>query len=302
MPRAFIGTVSVDGAKGATLNTQLERASQLAPGTRFTQAKLTLALDRMHSALAENGFHKSSITQALTPHPDEQLVDIAFQVASGVQTRVGTVQVTGDSGMTIEEFRRHAHLRTGARVDHDTVNRALAGVLKHYQGQERLEAEIKLESGQYAADTNKTNFHFSANQGPQVKVLVEGAKMGPERIKHIIPVFEEGTVDDDLLNEGNRRLRDYYQRLGFFDIKVDHEMQSTSAEKVVILYKVRLGPRRRVERVSVAGNHYFDSATLPRQARRLQPGACLGRHRRIAGCLSKQRLLKGEDHFRDEHP
>ena len=176
MPRAFIGTVSVDGAKGATLNTQLERASQLAPGTRFTQAKLTLALDRMHSALAENGFHKSSITQALTPHPDEQLIDIAFQVASGVQTRVGTVQVTGDSGMTIEEFRRHAHLRTGARVDHDTVNRALAGVLKHYQGQERLEAEIKLESGQYAADTNKTNFHFSANQGPQVKVLVEGAK------------------------------------------------------------------------------------------------------------------------------
>ena len=30
----------------------------------------------------------------------------------------------------------------------------------------------------------------------------------------------------------------------------------------MILYKVRLGPRRRVERVSVAGNHYFDSATL----------------------------------------
>ena len=29
-----------------------------------------------------------------------------------------------------------------------------------------------------------------------------------------------------------------------------------------ILYKVRLGPRRRVERVSVEGNHYFDSATL----------------------------------------
>jgi outer membrane protein assembly factor BamA len=31
---------------------------------------------------------------------------------------------------------------------------------------------------------------------------------------------------------------------------------------VTILYKVRLGTRRRVERVSVAGNHYFDSATL----------------------------------------
>jgi len=35
-----------------------------------------------------------------------------------------------------------------------------------------------------------------------VKVLVEGASMNPERTKKIIPVFEEGTVDDDLLNEG----------------------------------------------------------------------------------------------------
>ena len=59
-----------------------------------------------------------------------------------------------------------------------------------------------------------------------MKVLVEGAKMGPERIKHVIPIFEEGTVDEDLLNEGNRRVRDYYQRLGYFDVKVDHERRS----------------------------------------------------------------------------
>jgi outer membrane protein insertion porin family len=68
-------------------------------------------------------------------------------------------------------------------------------------------------------------------------------------------------VDDDLLNEGNRRLRDYYQRLGYFDVKVDHEQQSTGADQVVISTSA-LGPRRRVESVSVAGNHYFDSATL----------------------------------------
>ena len=261
-PREFIGTVSVDGAKGATMNTQLERASQLAPGTRFTPAKLSQALEQMRRTLGENGFHESSITQTLTPHPEEQLVDVAFRVVSGVQARVGAVQVAGDSGMSADEFRRHTHLRNGAHVDHDTANRALTGVLKHYRSEEHLEAEIKLESEQYAVDTKRTTFGFTASQGPVVKVLVEGASMGAARVKRVIPIFEEGAVDDDLLNEGNRRLRDYYQRLGYFDVKVDHEVQSTSAEKVVILYKVRLGPRRRVERVSVAGNRYCDSATL----------------------------------------
>jgi outer membrane protein assembly complex protein YaeT len=261
-PRTFIGIVSVDGAKGANVNTQLQRACQLDPGTRFTQAKLSLALEQMRSTLALNGFHSPSITQTLTPHPEELLIDIAFHVVSGPQARVGSVQVTGDSGMTTDEFRHAAHLRTGAKVDHDTPNRALTGVLKHYRREDRLEAEIKLESEKVAVGAIQADFRFSATQGPQVKVLVEGAKMGPERIKRVIPIFEEGTVDDDLLNEGDRRVRDYYQRLGYFDVKVDHERKTTSSGQVVIVYKVILGPRRRVEKVSVAGNHYFDSATL----------------------------------------
>jgi hypothetical protein len=36
-----------------------------------------------------------------------------------------------------------------AHVDHDTVNRALDGVLRAYQKQGRLEAEVKLESAAY---------------------------------------------------------------------------------------------------------------------------------------------------------
>ena len=171
-PRAFLGTVSVVGAKGATLNTQLDHASQLTPGTRYTAAKLSQALEQMRRALAENGFNAPTITQTLTPHPEDQLVDIAFQVVSGPQARVGTAQVTGDPGMSVEEFRRHAHLRVGAHVDHDTASRALAGVLKRYQGQERLEAEIKLEAQQYVPATKRDDFRFSANPGPQVKVLV----------------------------------------------------------------------------------------------------------------------------------
>ena len=66
----------------------------------------------------------------------------------------------------------------------------------------------------------------------------------------------------DSLNEGNRRLRNYLQRLGYFDVKVDHAPQAVAAEQVTILYRVHLGPRRRVQSVSVAGNRYFDSATL----------------------------------------
>jgi outer membrane protein insertion porin family len=68
-PRTFIGTVSVDGAVGATMNTQLQRASQLEAGTRLTQAKMLRAVEQMRTALEQNGYFEAAITQAITPHP-----------------------------------------------------------------------------------------------------------------------------------------------------------------------------------------------------------------------------------------
>ncbi|MDR3791874.1 MAG: POTRA domain-containing protein [Terracidiphilus sp.] len=261
-PRMFVGTVGVEGAKGASMNMQLAQASRLTAGTRFTEAGLAEAEEQMRSALAGSGFHEPAITHKLTPHPDEQLVDINFYVASGPQARVGAVEVTGDAGMSADEFRRHAHLRDGTKIDRDTGNKALTSVLHHYQKQERFEAEIKLVSQKYNPATHRSEFSFSANRGPVVRIDVAGASMSPDKLKRVIPVFEEGAVDEDLLNEGSRRLRDYYQRLGYFDAKATHEEQNDNGSQVTIVYHVDLGPRRRVDRVSVAGNKYFDAGTL----------------------------------------
>ena len=133
----------------------------------------------MRTTLAQNGFHEPAITRTLTAHPEEQLVDIAFHVATGPQARVGNVAVTGDPGMSEADFRRHAHLGAGSHVDRETGNRALSGVLKVYQGEQRLEAEIKLESQEYSAQNQTSNFRFSANRGPVVNLRVEGAKHRP---------------------------------------------------------------------------------------------------------------------------
>jgi outer membrane protein assembly complex protein YaeT len=280
-PRSFIGTVGVDGAKGATVNAQLQSASQLISGTRYTATKMARAIEQMRAALAQNGFYSPAITPVLTAHPQDrdpdQLVDIAFHVVSGTQARVGAVTVTGDPGMSVAAFRSHAHLAFGAHVDRETANRALAGILKVYQDKERLEAEIKLESQDFDAKTQRVNYRFSANQGPVVKVEVKGADLDPEEIKHIIPIFEEGSVDEDLLNEGNRRLRDFFQRQGYFDARAEHQLQTPNASQVTILFQVTLGQRRRVARVTVAGNHYFDSATLQKLLT-VHPADTLDRH------------------------
>ena len=57
-PRQFIGAVSVIGAKGATINAQLQAAARLNAGTRFSQTRLKAAIERMRQTLADNGFNE----------------------------------------------------------------------------------------------------------------------------------------------------------------------------------------------------------------------------------------------------
>jgi len=261
-PRIFIGTVTVEGAKGANSNSLLVRASRLAPGTRFTPASLSRAEAAMRHSLAGSGFYEPVFTYSLIQHPEEQLVEVAYKVNSGVQARVGTVAVSGDSGLTSGEFQHYAKLRPGHHVDHDTAGKALNGVENHYRKNERLEAEVKLESRDYLTARKALDFSFAANRGPVVHVLVNGASLSQPRVKRLVPVYEEGSVDEDLLNEGNRRLQNYYQRLGYFDVKVTHEQKPPTADLVEIVYRVQLGARHRVGHVSITGAKYFDLPTL----------------------------------------
>ncbi len=297
LPRMFIGTLSLDGARGAALITRLTSASQLSAGGRLTEAGVNGAIDAMQRTLASDGFHEATITVTRTPHLDEQLVDLVFHVNQGPQARVGQVEVRGDAGMGLSAFCRRAHLRTGSRIDHSTVSRALDGVLKYYQGQERLEAEVKLVQEQYDPATKKSRFRFSAVQGPVVKVLVEGAGIDPERVKKLVPVFEEGSVDEDLLNEGNRRLRNYFQGMGYFDARAEHR-QTSSPGQVTIVYQITLGQRRRVEHVSIEGNHYFSAGAL-RDLLSVREADTLDRHGSYSQALVSADVAALEGAYRD---
>jgi outer membrane protein insertion porin family len=261
-PRNFIGLVSVTGAKGANTNALLTRTSRLTPGTRFTSSSLDRAEAAMRHSLADNGYYQPVFTHTLTTHRAEQLVDIAYVVNSGPQAKAGSVVISGESGLTPEEFRRHAKLKAAHAVDQQTTGKALNGVENYYRKAERLEAEVKLESKDYVTAKNAVDFQFSATRGPVVHVTVDGVKLSQAKTRKLLPIYEEGSVDEDLLNEGNRRLQNYYQRLGYFDVKVQHKETQRSADLVEIVFQVQLGARHRVGTVTIAGAKYFDLPTL----------------------------------------
>lgn len=267
-PQLFIGRVTVEGLKSDQLASQLQRATRLIAGTRYDDAKMTRAAGLLKGALQTDGYYQATFDSTMTQDFADALVDVHYHVKLGKQTRIGTVQVTGDPGMTVTQFRKKGKLKANAKVTRDTVSRALNDLQKNYENKQRLEATVALDSKQYQSPKNRLDYSFQASQGPLVTIRVDGVKLSKGKIRSLIPAYQEATVDEDLLNEGDRRLRDYYQRQGYFDAKVTHTRSSHgqgSAGRTTIVFDVQLGTRRKVTSVKLAGNHYFsDSVILPR--------------------------------------
>src|ERR1700728_4168293 len=228
-PRLFVGRVNVDGVKDDRLASVLQSATQLQAGTAYSENKAASAEPEVSTALQNNGYYRGQIARTTVIDRANSLVDLNFEVFPGDPARVGDVELTGDSGLTETQFRKQSKLKRNSKVNRNTVSRALRNLRKHYNKRERLAATVSLTSKEYVPPSNRLNYTFLAHQGPIVQVRVDGAKIGRGTLQKLVPVYEEGTVDQDLLNEGAQNLRNYYESHGYFDEKVSHPPVHTDA-------------------------------------------------------------------------
>src|ERR1700689_1366417 len=283
VPRLFVGRVNVDGVKDDRLAAVLQSATQIQAGTAYSESKAALAEPTGSTALQNNGDYRGQIAPTTVVDRANSLVILNFEIFPGNPARVGDVELTGDSGLTEAQFRKQGKLKRNSKVNRNTVSRALKNLRKHYNKRERLEATVSLPSKEYVPPVNRLNYTFLAHQGPLVEVKIEGAKISRGRVEKLVPVYEEGTVDQDLLNEGGQNLRNYFEGQGYFDVKVSHQPVQADPQHLTALYTVDLGKRHVVDSVRITGNKYF-SAQLITERLSVRPNSFLDRY----GAFSQQ--------------
>jgi outer membrane protein insertion porin family len=266
--RYYVGRVTIQGVKSERLSSLLEFATKLSPGAAFNESQIATGTQGVKDMLAQQGYYEALVTPGSQTDEAGSQVNVTYTVTVGPQAKVGQVTLTGtDPGLTLEEFRKKSKLKQGSRVSRDTASNAMDRLRKLYQKKDRLEATVTLQKQTYNGSRKEVDYDFHANQGPEVKVSVEGVKISKSRMHLLIPIYQEGTIDNDLLNEGVFNIRDYEQQQGYFDSKVDVRVigQATTNESVV--FTVDRGVKHKVIAVDLKGNKYFTDDLLRERMR-----------------------------------
>jgi len=290
----FVGNVAVLGHLSDPPNSgQLVNATRLNLGQPFTEADIAPAQTAIEHLLVSNGLHQSQVRPEVSYDPHTQQVSVHFVVDSGPRAHFTTPAISGDSKMTLEEIVKATHWRRwligGWRtVQQSRVNKGVEDIRSKYERRGRFEARVSLKAMDYDADSNLSKPMLDIDAGPEVEVHAVGAKVSQGKLRSLVPVFEEHTVDESLLLEGERNLRDYFQSQGYFDAEVEFKPQRVVNDKATIDYLINPGKRHKLVQIDIYGNKYFRTEAIRERMFLMRASLLQFRRGRYSGALLRR--------------
>lgn len=267
-PTWFVGRVAVDGVPEPPNRGQLANASKLQLGAPFSEDQLAPSLENVKDLLRRNGFQQAEVKAWTRERPGGQQTDVLFRVNAGDRASLAKPVVTGSPGQPEEKviaatgWRRWWWLPGYKPATERRVQQGVDKIQRSYHKREYLMAKVSLEGTPYDPARNTISPVVRVEAGPKVRIRTQGAKISRGKLRELVPVFQEQSVDRDLLVEGRRNLAEYLVSQGYFDAKVEFTVGQAPSGAQEVVYQIDRGERHRLVRIEIRGNRYFDEATL----------------------------------------
>ncbi len=267
----FFNRVLIEGLTPPPTDTAAAAAMQITLGRPFRQEDVDEGLARLRDVLKEEGLYTATVSAENVPYPATHQMDILVHVKSGPRARVASVELKNETAYRDAELLSRLKMKVGQQVTTARILRGTDRIRKFLVKKGRLSARATVRRGEYNTAKNTITLELEVTEGPQVDLAVTGAKFSKGELKRLIPVYQEGAVDTDLLEEGKRNLRERLERDGYFDAQVNYttetkevevKEQKTKSTEEVITYHVERGDRHRLVGIEISGNHYFSTELL----------------------------------------
>ena len=276
-PAYYIGMVTFPGAIKQFTYTRLLQVVNLQDQSPYQESQVQQSESALLKFLADHGYFQAKVHTEVNADDQNQLTHIAFRTELGKHARVGRVEIVGPPQVedqklerTIRSLRARftgALVKTGSPYSQTRIKSAITLIKRELAKQNYLANTVKANPPNYDPETNRADVSFQVNTGPEVDIHIVGAKLSwiwflaSRRKKRSIPIYEEASVDPDLVAEGQRNLTSFFQQKGFFNVKVTTNVQQQQG-KVVLTYQIIKGRRHVVEDISFRGNHHLSNSDL----------------------------------------
>jgi len=199
----------------------LYRLNLVAPGNVISEPILQRNADLILDYLRDRGFFKSEVAFSQQPINDDTEVGVTFNVTPNAQATIENFNINIE-GFDAAKVKEKLKLKPGEFFTRELLNQDVERIREALRKETFLAPDLSEPRVIFDAEKNSINIELTGKVGAKVEVIVdsEEKKVGERTQRRLLPLKREGTLDFSAIEEGRRRLENYYQEQGYFFAEV----------------------------------------------------------------------------------
>ena len=258
-PVRRIGAIKIDGdaqVPDAAIRAELaDRFGGLPSANRVPEMVTVLG-----AFYADRGFRQAAILPRLEQQQSQpERVTLVLSINPGSRAAIRAITVTTSKIAPEAEVIERLGLQVGRPFDRHALETRIAEYEEDFRGRGYYEARVR-EAHEFSTDGANVAVQVAVEPGPLVRVVFEGDPLEGNR-EDLVPVREERTVDQDLLEDASLRIEDALRRAGYRAAQAPFARRQ-EGDEVIVTFTVTRGPQHRISLVEVSGLAGLDQTEI----------------------------------------
>ncbi len=229
-------------------------------GNTLPLGRSTDIAQTLEQTYRDHGYLRASVRPRPLDDPSAVPGDLVFDVAPGRRATVRSLTYRGAPDPAVSDVQSRLGLQPGHPYEPAALRRRLSQAVDEFRRAGYLEARAdvfpRIDAAGEAVDLT-----IAVTRGPVVTVRFAGDPLPPRELATLVPVAREGSADQDLLEDSERRIEDYLRALGYRNARAPFTRSETDG-RLTIVFTVDRGPLYRVDAVELTGLTAFSADDL----------------------------------------
>jgi outer membrane protein insertion porin family len=258
-PVRRIARITITGQSGLPASAiRAELADRF--GARPSANRVVDMVGALQVYFADRGFPDAVILPRIQEEdPAPERVELVLAITAGQRLTVGAVTVTGTPLEPADAVRRALQLQPGQPYDRPAIDARLAAYEESLRQRGHYEARVR-DTRVTAEDGRTIALAIDVAAGPRVTLAFAGDPL-PGDADDLVPIRQERSVDQDLLEDASRAIENALREQGYRAARAPYERVQTG-EALQLTFTIERGPLHRVASVDTRGAAALDRAAL----------------------------------------
>jgi outer membrane protein assembly factor BamA len=242
--------------------------------------RLEVVEDAAARYLNDAGYLAPDVSASTVVQPGEDAAALVVTVRRGTLATIGRTDVRNTSPLQEADVLRRAELQAGRPYQRREIETRLTEIEDDLRSRGYYEAQVTLEA---VPSGSTVDLILGVQAGPRVELQVTPLDALPGDVDELIPISQQRSADQDLLEDARRNIEGALQREGYAEASAPFSSElSADGQLLVVSFAIDRGPRYFVERVEFPTELVVPPPVLQERLG-IKPGEVFDRARFLAG-------------------